>query len=105
VPHADGRAGMAALTLKDDVQELDLEAFSAHVIEEMPAYARPVFLRILTEMDTTGTFKMVKGDLRKEAYHLDQVSDKLYVMKPGSTIYEALDSDFVELMNRGEAGF
>jgi len=105
VPHADGRAGMAAITLKDGVDELDLEAFSAHVIEEMPAYARPVFLRILPEMDTTGTFKMVKGDLRKEAYHFDKVSDQLHVMKPGSSVYQPLDSDFVELMERGEAGF
>lgn len=105
VPNADGRAGMAAITLKEGVSELDLEAFSAHVIDGMPAYARPVFLRILPEMDTTGTFKMVKGDLRKQAYHFDMVSDKLYVMKPGSTVYEALDSDFIELMDRGEAGF
>jgi citronellyl-CoA synthetase len=105
VPRADGRAGMAALTLADDVAELDLESFSAHVNKELPPYARPVFLRILTEMDTTGTFKMMKGDLRKEAYDLDQVSDKLYVMRPGSSRYEALDEAFADKIKAGQGGY
>jgi hypothetical protein len=43
--------------------------------------------------------------LRKQAYHFDTVSDLLYVMKPNKHVYEVLDSDFVELMDRGEAGF
>jgi len=35
---------------------LDLKAFSRHVCEELPAYARPLFLRLLRGgMDTTGS--------------------------------------------------
>jgi citronellyl-CoA synthetase len=56
VPKADGRAGMAALTLAEGVKELDLENFSEYINRELPPYARPVFLRVLTEMDTTGTW-------------------------------------------------
>jgi citronellyl-CoA synthetase len=105
VPRADGKAGMAALTLAEDVDELDLESFAAHINRELPPYARPVFLRILREMDTTGTFKMVKGDLRKQAYDPDLVEDALYVMKPGAAVYEALSADFAEQIKAGNGGY
>jgi citronellyl-CoA synthetase len=105
VPGADGRAGMAALVLSEGVGELDAQSLAEHVNATLPPYARPVFLRILPEMDTTGTFKMVKGDLRKEAYDPDQVSDALYVMKPGSTEYEPLDREYAATILAGEAGY
>ena len=105
VPHADGRAGMAALALAEGVRELDLASFSDHVNDQLPSYARPVFLRIQRELDTTGTFKMVKGDLRKQGYDLEQVNDPLLVMKPGATRYEPLDADFAEKIRAGKAGF
>lgn len=105
VPGADGRAGMAALTLTEDVDALDLEAFSAYVSRELPSYARPVFLRVEPDIDVTGTFKMVKGKLREEGYDLDQVTDPLYVLKPGSDRYEPLDRDFLDRIKRGEAGY
>jgi citronellyl-CoA synthetase len=105
VPKADGRAGMAAMVLAEGVSELDLESFSAHVIEQLPSYSRPVFLRILPEMDTTGTFKMVKGDLRKEAYDLAKVSDRLYVMLPKATVYQLLDEKTAAIIAAGDAGY
>ena len=77
VPRADGRAGMAALSLAEGVAQPDLASFSAHVCGQLPAYARPVFLRIQRELDTTGTFKLVKGELRNQAYDLEQVTDAL----------------------------
>jgi citronellyl-CoA synthetase len=105
VPKADGRAGMAAIILADNVDALDIKGFSAHVVTNLPSYARPVFLRIQPEMDTTGTFKMVKGDLRKQGYDLDQVEDEIYVMKPGSDLYELLDADYAALIKSGKAGY
>jgi citronellyl-CoA synthetase len=64
-----------------------------------------VFLRIQRELDTTGTFKLVKGELRKQGYDLAQVSDPLYVMKPGSSRYEPLDEAFAAKIRAGEAGY
>jgi len=105
VPGADGRAGMAALTLEDGVDGLDLDAFSAYVGRELPSYARPLFLRVEQEIDVTGTFKMVKGKLRDEGFDPDLVTDPLYVLKPGSSVYEPLDRDYAALIARGEAGY
>jgi citronellyl-CoA synthetase len=105
IPRADGRAGMASMVLADDVAELDIDGFSTYVNEQLPAYARPVFLRIQRDIDTTGTFKMVKGDLRKEGYDLEQVSDVIYVLKPRSSSYELLDPEFSATLRAGEAGY
>lgn len=105
IPGANGRAGMAALVLNPGVNELDLASFSAFVNEHLPAYARPVFLRIQRELDTTGTFKLVKGELRKQGYDLGQVNDPLYVLKPRSERYEPLDRSFAALLRKGDAGY
>lgn len=105
VPGADGRAGMAALTLAEGAAELDMDRFSAYVRDNLPAYARPVFLRIQPDIDVTGTFKMVKGDLRRQAYDLEQVDGPVFVLKPGSERYERLDADFAALIARGEGGY
>ena len=105
VPRADGRAGMAAIVLAEGVKALDLEDFSAHVNRELPPYARPVFLRIQREMDTTGTFKLVKSELRRQGYDPDQVEDPLYVMKPGATSYQPLGRSYAGTILAGEAGY
>ena len=78
IPNADGRAGMAAITLKSGLKQLDIADFSAYVARELPSYARPVFIRIQPEMEVTGTFKLMKGDLRREGYDLATVNEPLY---------------------------
>lgn len=105
IPGTDGRAGMAALLLEAGTDDLDLESFSAQVREQLPAYARPQFLRILPDMDTTGTFKMLKGELRKQGFDPQQVSDKLLVMKPGSDTYEPLTEAFAKKILAGKGGY
>ncbi len=91
VPGAEGRAGMAAITLADGVSSLDLEAFTQFIKNELPTYAVPVFLRIQPEIEVTGTFKMVKADLREEAYNTDKISDPVFVLPSGADIYQPLD--------------
>ncbi|GAB5451706.1 MAG: long-chain-acyl-CoA synthetase [Halioglobus sp.] len=105
IPGTDGRAGMAAVVLRNDVAELDTASFSRFVSDQLPPYARPVFLRIQPEIGTTTTFKMVKGDLRKEGYDLDQVEDPIYVMKPGASEYERLDAAYLATIKSGDAGY
>ena len=105
VPGTDGRAGMAALVLEDGAGQLDLDSFSELVQRELPAYARPLFLRLLPAMDTTGTFKMLKGDLRRQGFDPGEVDDPLYVLKPGSNLYEPLDDGFYAAIRDATAGY
>jgi len=105
IPGTDGRAGMAAVTLQDGVSELDVDAFSTFLRSELPAYAVPLFVRIQPDIDVTGTFKMVKGDLRKQAYDIRSFDDTVYALLPGSDRYAAFDLAMLEKIEAREAGF
>jgi citronellyl-CoA synthetase len=104
VPGTEGKAGMAALTLKPGAS-FDAASFSVFVERELPAFARPVFIRLQQQADTTVTFKLFKGKLRKEAYHLDQVDEPIYVLKPRSNNYELMDEAFYQQLVGGNAGY
>ncbi|MAL10208.1 MAG: long-chain-acyl-CoA synthetase [Maricaulis sp.] len=74
VPGYPGKAGMAALVTSPDI---DLVGLRAHIHDALPPYARPVFLRLQHETDTTGTFKFRKVDLVKQGYDPAIVTDPL----------------------------
>lgn len=48
----EGKAGMAAIA--DPTGTFDCDAFLRGVQQALPPYARPVFLRISPQVDTTG---------------------------------------------------
>ncbi len=88
VPGAEGRVGMAALVVDDG---MDLDGFSRHVAAQLAGYARPVFLRFVTELDTTSTFKQRKFDLAREGFGPSVVGDPLYFLHPELQSYIRLD--------------
>lgn len=63
VPGCDGKAGMAAVVLPDG-EAFDGAALAKHVRSQLPAYARPLFVRLVTELEHTSTFKSRKVELR-----------------------------------------
>ena len=104
VPKSEGRAGMVAFNCNLD--EFNWDDFSSFVIDKLPSYAQPIFVRIIEELETTGTFKLKKNDLREEAYHLDKVNgNQVFIKKPGQKTYVPLDRDYYEVIESGQAGF
>ena len=101
IPHTDGRAGMAAITLKPGATP-DWGALARHLREKLPAYAIPLFLRLREQEEVTGTFKYRKVELKNEAYHLDKVSDPLLVLVGKQAAYEALTAEVETAINAGE---
>ena len=63
VPGCDGKAGMAAVVLPDG-EAFDGAALAEHVRSQLPAYARPLFVRLVNELEHTSTFKSRKVELR-----------------------------------------
>jgi fatty-acyl-CoA synthase len=97
VPGADGRAGMAALVVTAD---FDLEQFRADVARSLPSYARPVFVRILTALEATGTFKPRKQDLTAAGFDPSGIHDPLYFDDARSQRYVPLDAAlYAEISN------
>ena len=104
IPKSEGRAGMVAFNCVLD--EFNWDDFSSFVSEKLPSYAQPIFVRIIEELETTGTFKLKKNDLREEAYHLDKVKgNQVFIKKPGQSSYVPLDRDYYHIIESGEAGF
>ena len=89
VPGTDGRAGTAALVVD---AEFDLAAFRAEVASRLPSYARPVFLRILSTLEATGTFKPRKQDLMQSGFDPSRVTDPLYFDDARSQRYVPVDA-------------
>ncbi len=104
VPKSEGRAGMVAFNCALD--DFNWDDFSSFVANKLPSYAQPIFVRIIEELETTGTFKLKKNDLREEAYHLDKIKgNQIFIKKPGQNSYVPLDRDYYEIIESGEAGF
>jgi fatty-acyl-CoA synthase len=78
IPRTGGRAGMAAVKLRDGV-DFDGKALASAVYEQLPVYALPLFVRVVQSMALTTTFKSRKVDLREQAYG-PGVEDPLYVL-------------------------
>ncbi|MBI3690253.1 MAG: long-chain-acyl-CoA synthetase, partial [Mycolicibacterium aromaticivorans] len=78
VPDTGGRAGMAAIKLRDG-SEFDGKGLADAVYAKLPSYALPLFVRVVTSLEHTSTFKSQKVKLREQAYGSD-VEDPLYVL-------------------------
>ncbi len=78
VPDTGGRAGMAAVQLREGA-EFDGKSLARAVYGQLPAYALPLFVRVVQTLEHTTTFKSRKVELREQAYGPD-VKDPLYVL-------------------------
>ena len=65
VPGTEGKAGMAALVVDGSVS---LARLRTHLAQHLPAYARPLFVRLCAALDATGTFRLRKASLEREGY-------------------------------------
>lgn len=100
VPGTDGRAGMAAIKLHDGV-ELDPKALSDTVYQNLPAYALPLFIRIVDTLEHTTTFKSRKVELREQAYG-ESVTDPLYVLAGRAEGYVPFYPEYPEELAGGQ---
>lgn len=89
IPNTNGRAGMAAITLKPkaELNDTDLKEMLSCFKKCLPAYSVPVFLRIQQQVETTGTFKYQKNKLKEQAFDPSKTDERLLVCLPGADAY------------------
>jgi fatty-acyl-CoA synthase len=75
VPHAEGRAGMAAIVTGEG---FDLAALRTRMEEALPPYAQPLFVRLTAALAVTGTFKPRKMDLIADGFDPAKQGGPLY---------------------------
>jgi fatty-acyl-CoA synthase len=88
VPGHDGRAGMAAVVAGDG---FDLDDVYEHLRERLPAYAVPLFIRVLPALSLTETFKQKKQELVRDGFDPSRVTDPLFFRDMSVGAYVALD--------------
>jgi len=90
IPGHDGKAGMAAILLSEH-EPFDLDALSFHITQNLPAHARPIFLRLQRAMDMTGTFKIRKLELMREGLSPSDQDEPVYWLHQETHRYRILD--------------
>ncbi len=88
VPGTEGRVGMATLAVN---HELDRAGLRKHLVNCLPPYAMPAFLRVSSEVDLTGTFKYSKNELVRQGYDPGASTDALYFDSPEASAFVPLD--------------
>src|SRR5438128_1481623 len=102
IPGSDGRAGMA--TIVSDAG-LDLAALRIHLIDRLPGYARPLFLRIRSEMEVTTTFKHTKDAFVRQGYDPTATTDVIYVDDRERDAFVRLDKALYDRIQSGQIRF
>jgi fatty-acyl-CoA synthase len=100
VPGEDGRAGMAAIVVRDGAT-FDGAAFFAHAERHLPRYALPAFVRLVPAMDVTGTLKQRKHAFIADGWDGSRTSDPLFVRDDGTRTYVPLTADRAAAIRRG----
>jgi len=99
VPHADGRAGMAAVAC---VAELPREEFHAHLSRNLPDFAHPIFLRLCGQIETTGTFKNMKEQLSRAGYDPAATGDAIFFNDRKNGAFVPMNGTLFDQIQKGE---
>jgi len=99
VPHAEGRAGMAAIVAGED---FDLQALADLVVGQLPGFARPQFVRLIQRLPLTETFKLKKQQLASEGFDIARTADPVYLFDPAEGSYRRLEPALYDRLARGE---
>ncbi|RWS29198.1 Long-chain fatty acid transport protein 1-like protein [Leptotrombidium deliense] len=88
IPGCEGRAGMVAIA-GDTTVEMD--KLYIKLGNKLPKYAIPVFVRLTEKIELTGTFKMSKTVLQKQAFNPTITDDQIFVIDTNKNGYVKMD--------------
>ncbi|BES89298.1 fatty acid transport protein [Nesidiocoris tenuis] len=99
IPGAEGRAGMAAIVDKE--LNINMSKLADGLKKALPAYARPIFIRIIHQLEMTGTYKMKKYDLQKDGFNPRKVLDQIFFLGTTGT-YDLLTPEMYNQIVTGK---
>ncbi len=70
-------------------------------MRELPAYARPLFIRIQPAIETTGTFKYRKVDLVRDGFDPAKTEHELYFDQPERARYVRITPELYAQIQSG----
>ncbi|CAJ0571512.1 unnamed protein product, partial [Mesorhabditis spiculigera] len=102
VPGNEGRAGMAAVVRTEGDERSEnafLDSLAERLINSLPSYAVPRFIRLCPHVDKTGTYKLVKTNLQRLGYSGQADGHRLFVLSSKLRSYEPLDDEAIRLVD------
>ena len=100
VPGCEGRAGMAAIVDPDD--EVAMGDLFPRLVDHLPSYAIPMFVRKIKESVLTETKKYQKVKMRDEGFDCEVVSDPVYFLHPKEISYIKLSTELCDELRDGK---
>ena len=79
---------------------IDLQELADNVILRLPSYARPAFLRLVPELDITGTYKLKKRAMQLEGYDPSIIKDKMFFLDIKKKEYVPLTPELFDDINQ-----
>ncbi|VDK49070.1 unnamed protein product [Anisakis simplex] len=111
VPGMEGRAGMAAVVMSENACRSDEASlfitpfksiFKDTMSKSLPSYAVPVFVRLCSAVDKTGTFKLVKTHLQKISYRPYSCYGRVFYRDPSTGQYIPLDETTLNRIEKAQ---
>ncbi|KYQ58100.1 Long-chain fatty acid transport protein 1 [Trachymyrmex zeteki] len=94
--------GVEMVAIFDPENSLDLKGLVGKLKKVLPNYAIPRFIRILSELPMTGTFKLKKKDLQRDAFDIKKAStvkDPIYFLN-NDTYIRMTDEHYNNIVNK-----
>jgi len=71
-----------------DLSQVDWKGFATYLIGTLPRYAVPIFIRVVANLEYTGTMKLQKGRMRADGVDPSKMgADKMWWLPIGATQY------------------
>jgi len=132
IPGKDGRAGMACIAINDKpieqhevftgviekdeetkrleaeelkrlIEKIDFDGLIKYLKQSLPVYAVPLFLRFVSEMPRTSTFKHMKVQLRDEGFNPSTIHQPMWFLDLNSMKYVPLTTEIYQQVIDGTA--
>jgi len=104
LPKHEGRACMAVVQLRSGIEILDFDSFTSISKKNLPKYAQPLFVRLIKQVDMTGTFKPSKTTYKKQGISVE-CKDPIYYMNAKTNKFERLTDETRTLIENGSLKF
>ena len=93
---------MATLT---STSNIDIKQLGDYIKADLPSYAKPLFIRLVSEFEHTGTYKAQKMKLVEEGFNVNTIKDKVYYFNIQDKNYNELTVEIYKDILNGNVRF
>ena len=83
------------------LDEADLIMLAQQLVKRLPFYVIPLFLRLSSTMEMTGTFKLIKYKLKNDGFNPQNTTDFIYFFDKTTNNYIKLTNEIFQRIESG----